>query len=163
MTITQIKLAWSGAYALDPHHWQGGWFGKQIYEYQVDLANPLTFTDASGRQYRADNHHFTDLGSILKSLQIIAPIWFAKDRFPRSYCFHDSAYAEGGLFMPAPADDGEWTFRAMTRSEIDSLLYDMIRAEGGSTAAARLIYAGVRAGGWGAYHASVPSERAQVL
>jgi len=48
--------------------------------------------------------------------------------------------------------DGAWLFVPMTRREIDDLLHDMILAEGGSDSAANTIWAGVRAGGYFAYH-----------
>jgi len=89
------------------------------------------------------------MGSIPLTLQSLIPVWFAKDRFPKSYIFHDSGYKNGGHWMMI---DGAWLFVPMTRREIDDLLHDMILAEGGSDSAANTIWAGVRAGGYFAYH-----------
>jgi len=136
----------SGVYDCPFHHWQGGFFGKEIYEFTNSALDPLTYSDDI--MLRPDNHFMTDLGSVPKLLQATAPIWFAKDRFPRSYIFHDSGYKHSGHWV---AVKGGWHFVKMTRKQVDRYLREMILAEGGSRSAANLVYAGVRAGGWASW------------
>jgi len=151
--MTTYSKGFSGKYSLDPDHWQGGMFGKQIYEFNNDPVDPLTYC-AGVRIIRPDQHFLTDMGSVPKTLQYIAPKWFAKDRFPKAYIFHDSGYKHGGHWL---AVKGGWRFFKMTRQMVDELLLDMIIAEGGGEIAANLIYAGVRSGGWLAWrHRKAP-------
>jgi hypothetical protein len=133
-----------GKYSLCPDHWEGGMWGKQIYEFTNHKNDPLT-CKMGLILYRPDRHFYTDLGSVPKTFQKLLPRWFAKDRFAKSYIFHDSAYKHKGVWVNV---NGKWEFRALTRKQADEMLYEMILLEGGSRAAARLIYAGVRMGGW---------------
>jgi hypothetical protein len=137
----------SGKYDLDPHHWQGGAFGKQIYEFTNNRRNPLT-CQFGLTLYRPDHHFFTDLGSIPLWLQTKLPKYFAKDRYPLSYLFHDSAYRHKGVWIFA---NGVWEFRSVTRKQADELLYEMLLIEGASKLNAKLIYTGVRLGGWASW------------
>lgn len=145
--MSEIVDGFAGTYALDPHHWDGGWFGKQIFEFTNNPDNPLT-CELRGNLYRPDNHFFTDMGSVPKALQLLCPKWFAKDRYPLSYIYHDSAYRHGGHWVAAP---GNWHFIPMTRKQVDNVLREMIILEGGGRANARTIWLGVRAGGWASW------------
>lgn len=138
----------SGKYDIEPLEWSGGWFGKQLYEFQNYMPDPLTCVLPCMRIVRPDRHFTTDLGSVPKTLQALAPIYFAKDRFPKSYIFHDSHYKHGGGWF---AIKGGWEFRRLTRKQADDILREMVLLEGGSRIAARLIWAGVRAGGWASW------------
>lgn len=137
------RNSFSGTYRLIPDHWEGGFWGEQIWQFTNSARNPLTYTEGLV-QYRPDRHFFTDLKSTPTMLQAIAPQWFAKDGFPRSTIFHDSAYVHHGVYVSV---HGVFEFRALTRKQADEMLYNMVLAEGGSKTAAMLIYAGVRAGG----------------
>ena len=140
----RLDYTFSGKYNLDGDHWQGGFWGKQIYEFRNNRRTPLTAT-CGIVQYKPDNHFFTDLGSVPLTLQYSLPKWFAKDRYIRAYIFHDSAYKHGGVWV---CINGKWTFRNLTRKQADDMLYHMLIAEGASKANARAIWLGVRAGGW---------------
>ena len=146
--------AFSGKYKLDPAGWSGGFFGKELYEFTNDDADPLT-CELGCRLIRPDHHYLTDLGSVPKTLQYICPKWFAKDRYPRSYLFHDSAYKHGAIWIGVP---GGWKKVKATRKEVDQMLYDMIILEGGSRANARTIWMGVRAGGWASFDKESPKQ-----
>ena len=143
----KIVDGFSGTYSLDPHHWEGGFWGKQIFEFTNNPTNPLT-CELKGTMYRPDNHFFSDLGSVPKSLQTLLPKWFAKDRYPLSYLYHDSGYKHGGHWVAAP---GDWHFIKMTRKQVDNILREMIILEGGGKANARTIWLGVWAGGWASW------------
>ena len=135
--------AFSGTYKLESAGWKGSFWGKEMYEFTNDDADPLTCC-VDGILYRPDHHYKTDLGSVPRTFQFILPEYFAKDRYVKSYLFHDSAYNHGGVWV---AVNGGWEFKAITRKQADEMLRDMILLEGGSKANARLIYWGVRAGG----------------
>ena len=136
--------AFSGKYTLDPGGWDGGWFGKEMFEFTNDDADPLTYANAKGQIIRPDHHFRTDMGSVPRTLQSLLPWWFDRFRFPKSYIFHDSGYKHGGHWF---AVTGGWAFKSLTRRCVDDFLHEMILAEGGSTANARTIWAGVRMGG----------------
>lgn len=147
--------AFSGKYELFPAGWIGGWKGRPRWEFTNDAKNPLTYDDKV-LLVRPDNHFFTDLGSVPRFFQKAVPIWFDRARFPRSYVFHDSAYRHGGHWCASNGKD--FSFVEMTRKQIDQLLRDMILAEGGSKTAARLVYAGVRMGGWASWKKKHPNN-----
>ena len=144
----------SGIYKLDPAGWAGGWFGKELYEFTNDDADPLT-CELGGSLFRPDHHYITDLGSVPKTLQYLCPKWFAKDRYPVSYLFHDSAYKRGAVWMGVP---GGWKEMKLTRKAVDVMLRDMIILEGGGRANAQAIYAGVRLGGWASWDKEAPKQ-----
>ena len=137
----------SGKYSCDKVGWYGGWFGRPKFEFQSDLADPLTCC-LHGILYRPDFHFFTDKGSVPRLIQTIAPYYFDRAKYERAYYFHDSAYAHGGVWV---AVHGGWEFKKITRKQADTMLRDMILLENGSKMNARLIYAGVRAGGWASW------------
>lgn len=145
----------TGRYDLNTHHWKGGFWGKQIYEFNNDPSNLLTAT-CGLVQYRPDHHFFTDLGSTPGLMQFLAPRWFAKDGFSKAFLFHDSAYIHHGVWVNV---NGKWEFRKLSRKQADQMLYDMVIAEGGSKTAARLIYIGVRAGGWYSWRKSLKENK----
>lgn len=138
----------SGTYELRPDHWEGGLFGRQIYEFTNDPSQPLTYEDGNTNLIRPDRHTFTDLGSVPKLLQARLPGWFAKDRYCPAYIFHDDAYARGGWWF---AVAGGWEFRKITRKQADQYLWQMCRDLGAGRANAYAIYVGVRMGGWASW------------
>ena len=138
----------SGTYELRPDHWQGGMFGKQLYEFTNDARDPLTYEDTNGNLIRPDRHTTTDLGSVPRVLQARLPGWFAKDRWTAAYIYHDDAYSSGGWWF---AVEGGWEFRKIERKMADKYLRQMIRDLGGSWGNAAAIYWGVRLGGFRAW------------
>ena len=142
-----MSAGFSGKYKLVPDGWDGKIFGKEMFEFTNDPHDPLTFADDI--LIRPDNHFRTDMGSVPRTLQFIAPRWFNRFRYPQSYILHDSGYSHHGHWVAANGSD--WHFVKMTRKQVDDLLYDMIIAEGGSHANARTIWLGVRLGGRGAW------------
>ena len=138
----------SGTYDLRPSHWQGGMWGVQIYEFQNDPRDPLTYEDSKGNLIRPDRHFYTDLASTPRTLQMLFPAYFAKDRFPMSAIMHDSSYLHNGDFF---AVAGGWEFRELTRRQADNLLYEMCIAEGLNKTNACLVWLGVRIGGSSAW------------
>lgn len=143
----------SGTYDLDPIGWSGGLRGKMLYEFRNSAEDPLTYESQDGMLIRPDNHFITDLGSVPLTLQALIPAMFAKDRWIRSFCNHDSAYLHGGYWL---AVAGGWKFSELTRRQADDMLREMILAEGGGSITARLIWYGVRAGGWASWKRKVP-------
>ena len=139
-----MKDGFSGKYSCDKVGWYGGWWGRPKFEFQSDLDDPLTCS-LDGILYRPDNHFFTDKGSVPRMVQTIFPYWFDRAKYERAYYFHDSAYAHGAVWV---AVDGGWVSKDVTREQADTMLRDMILLEGGSKANARLIYWGVRGGGF---------------
>jgi hypothetical protein len=140
----------SGRYSCDKVGWYGGWRGRPKFEYQNCLADPLTCT-LDRIIYRTDNHFFTDKGSTGRLLPLLVPAWFDRAKYEKSFSFHDSAYSNGGVWV---AVNGGWEFKKITRKQADEMLRDMILLEGGSKSNARLIYWGVRAGGWASWRGS---------
>jgi len=142
-------MSFSGTYELKPAYWTGGIRGKQIYEFQNDVKDPLTYEDADCNLIRPDAHTFTDMGSVPKLCQFLLPKWFAKDRYISAYIFHDDAYNHKGLWF-AMAEG--WQFIDISRRQADNLLREMVTDLGASKANAYLIWLGVRIGGrfsWG--------------
>lgn len=122
------------------------WF-KREWIFTNDAENPLTYHHPDGYCIRPDNHFLTDWGSVPPVLQFLVPRVFARDRWPKSYAFHDSAYRHKGLWF-AMNMHREFTFQKMPRPQIDKLLSTMIKAEGGNKFYSAPIWAGVRIGGW---------------
>lgn len=122
-----------------------GWgVPKAIYQFDLDKKNPLTLHYIDGLYYRPNKHFLTDQGSVPRFAQTFIP----KDRFLLSFLFHDSAYIDGGLWV-CGTYDGEYKFVEMTRAEIDSMLYHMIRLEPcpGGCVSSSVVWIGVRLGG----------------
>lgn len=134
----------SGSYKCDKVGWIGGPWGRPKFEYITNADDPLTCT-LDNIIYRPDNHFFTDKGSVPRLVQTILPVWFDRAKYEKSYAFHDSAYAHGGVWV---AVNGGWEFKKITRKQADTMLRDMILLEDGGKANARLIYWGVRGGGF---------------
>lgn len=150
----------SGKYELFPDGWIGGWMGRPRWEFTNDAKDPLTYGEML--LVRPDNHFFTDLGSVPRTLQKWVPIWFDRARWPKSYIFHDSGYKHGGHWIAANGSD--WHFVEMTRKDVDRYLYEMLLAEGAGKTNAKLVYWGVRIGGVKAWKKKVapkdtPSEK----
>jgi hypothetical protein len=145
----------SGTYELKPYQWQGGMFGKQLYEFTNDLGNPLTYADKNGNIIRPDQHQITDMGSVPSTLQYWMPKWFAKDRYLPGFLFHDDSYKNNGWWFACP---GGWEFRKITRKQADLYLRQMIIDLGGSAGNATAIYWGVRLGGWRAWGKNEPAK-----
>ncbi len=114
-----------------------------IYEFTAAPIASLSFVTPMGIRIQRARHGTTDLGSIPPCLQQFPSL--SKDRFLLSYLYHDSACANGGLWMRHPGDE-TYSFHDMSRLECDQLLCRMVGAEGGNAAQRRAIYAGVRIG-----------------
>lgn len=150
----------SGDYELKPTRWDGGLFGKQLYEFTNYDHDPLTYEDLKGDLMRPDRHREeTDMGSVPKTVQWLLPKWFAKDRYLPAYLFHDDAYDNHGWWF---AVKGGWEFRKLTRKQADDYLREMIISLGGSKANARAIWIGVRLGGWVSWGKSDSNTKAQL-
>jgi len=108
------------------------------YEFRLAEVDPLTFLH-DGLCVQPDRHEVTDMGSIPRPLQPLAP----KDRYLLAYILHDSAYHKKGLYF-AETMNGPFQFAAVTRRYADGLLYEAIRAEGGASWRAWAIYSTVR-------------------
>jgi len=143
----------SGEFDLIPAGWSGGFRGKQLYDFCNDERDPLTWSDGNGIMIRPDRHFVTDMGSVPLTLQFIAPGYFAKDRWIRSFILHDSAFLHGGHWF---AVKGGWEFRELTMKQANKYLQQMVISEGGSKVTAWLIYAGVQIGGRASWKRKVP-------
>ena len=120
---------------------------NEWFEFNLDPVNPLTYWDATGGDWQPDRHFFTDRGSQGYFVSMVPG--FERNRL--AYLFHDSAYTwvawKGhGLYYRAP-DQIEFTFRPMTRRQVDDLMREMLITEGVRPWAARCIWAAVRAFG----------------
>ena len=137
----------TGKLAVTPlDEYERHWFTyKRLYLYEADPKKPLTFHHPDGYLIRPDKKFKTDMGSVPLFLQWICSPLFAKDRWLRSYLFHDSAYCHKGLWF-AKHDPNKFEFCKISRKEADGLLKLMIKSQGGnlSSPAVRL---GVRIGG----------------
>ena len=134
----------SGKWRLENPQWQGGMYGETIWDVCSDKEEPLT-VEIDGVLYRIDYHIKSDLGSVPRSLQRWLPRWFERDRYSQSYIFHDNLYNQHGLWV---AVAGGWEFCEFTRAQADEFLYKCLLIEGASKANAKMIWLGVRMGGW---------------
>ena len=127
---------------------------KTWWEGKLSDAFPLMWQDGkTGTLYMPDRHEArTDLGSIPPPLRSLFPA----DEAPYAYYCHDSAYRHGGLWV-ADSLDGAWTFRPMTRADVDRLcLLDMLEAGGVGWCRRHIIYRHVRWYGGAAWSPVAP-------
>lgn len=143
----------TGMFELWPLPSDGHWWGKARYEFRLYDADPLTW-HCGGLWAQPDRHFESDGGSIPRLVQCIPAL--QKDRYWRSYGFHDSAYRYGGWYVRMA--DGAFRFVRLTRAEADEWLYRMIIAEGGTLATARTVWAAVRACGWACWSSKRQAE-----
>ena len=113
---------------------------RKRWEFQLDKRTPLQFVGNDQTRWETDRHFVTDLGSIPAFLQWM----FNPAEYTLAFLFHDSGCIHKGMFRK-DASMAEFIFLPMTRAEIDGMLRDLIRAEGGSWLHAWQIYLGVRA------------------
>jgi hypothetical protein len=120
-----------------------------MYEYFGNPLHPLTYVNARGWEFQPDRHAFyTDGGTIPPPAR-----WFYDYhplRYPRSFSFHDSGFAEStdvpgcegdplhGLWVRKPGEK-DYSFEVFTSTELNALLRDMVRVEGASDSQARKI------------------------
>tara|TARA_B100001013_G_scaffold88951_1_gene49279 strand:+ start:2309 stop:2809 length:501 start_codon:yes stop_codon:yes gene_type:complete len=101
-------------------------FPHSLYDFNLKYPHPLTWYDKKERlYYQPDRKFSTDLGSTPFFTWQFLP----KDQFPRSYCFHDSAWIHGGLYI-ADELDGEFRWRKVSKWHSNRLLWRWTYAEG---------------------------------
>lgn len=121
-----------------------GYFWKvDEWEYFANPDRPLTYIAPSGLEIQPDKHFFTDFGSIPPPLMAFPSL--SRTRFFHSYLFHDSGCRHKGLWM-RDSCYGPFTFRKLTRLEMDEWLSIWIGAQHGNATQRAMIYAGVRIG-----------------
>ena len=109
-----------------------------LWEYQSDWLYPLTYTCTNGDKLTPDRHLL--LSDCMSSPPFLWSIkGLAQTDFPMSVYFHDTANRYGGLYVNG-------TFKLLTIQQVNSLLYSMVLAEGGTKFQAARIYAGVTLG-----------------
>lgn len=119
--------------------------GKQMYDFTLDLEDPLSFFDDEFI-YQPNRKQTTDLGSVPRFVQGIRG--FGKDDWEIAFLFHDAICKHGGLWVA-----GE--FVKIPRKKGDRLLRDMIKIEAKLKKKKLLgaivkwpIWLGVRIGAW---------------
>jgi hypothetical protein len=122
------------------------WF-KPIWWFDNNTPDPLTLHHPDGYKLRPNTRFKTDFGSVPFLAQTLCPGLFSSFRWRKTYPLHDSGYMEEGLWY-AEEGEYEYTFRPMTRAEVDEVLDIGIKAEGGSAVDSAPIWFGVRIGGW---------------
>jgi len=129
----------------DDPYWCFGFLLKTpIYSFDLDPVNALTWRYANGVEVQPNKHMAeTDRGSTPKCVHALYP----PDRFLLSFFFHDSGAKDGGLFVRMPGET-LFTFRKMTRAEVDSFLLLGVPAEGGTRFDKQAIYWPVRGFSW---------------
>ena len=95
---------------------------------------PVGFERPNGDEVWVPTGTITDLASIPRALWIILPPIGSYDR---AAVLHDEAYKHGGI-----------SGKLCTRAEADTLLNEAMIAKGVTPWKRRMIYAGVRLGGW---------------
>jgi hypothetical protein len=117
------------------------WWASTRYEFRLDPYTPLTWNKGT-LHAQPDAHFISDGGTIPRLVQVIPAL--QKDRYWRSYGFHDSGYRYGGQYER----DG-WIFRFNRRSRafLDNQLFEQLIAEGATLATARTVWLFVRAFG----------------
>jgi hypothetical protein len=125
------------------------WY-KPLWEVGNRTRDPLTYHDPNGFKLRPNHSFVTDFGSVPFIAQAIIPRIFSSFRWRKSYTFHDSGFMEKGLWYAEEGSD-EWSFKPMTRRELDNYLPVWIRAEGGGTINSAPIWFGVKLGSWSAW------------
>jgi hypothetical protein len=91
----------------------------------------------------------TDFGSIPRFLWWL-PSFHPNGRFRRAYVIHDKLYQEPVILNRSA--EGVVSVRICHRDEADEILLEAITVLGANWVAKRLIYRGVRLGGWHAWN-----------
>ena len=123
---------------------------------------PLRYLDSKKRLWIIPVGFETDLASIPR----IPIVWFLwGDRVHREGVLHDFAYRINSYYH-VKAAFGAWhpVDAQLTRGEADDLLFEAIRSEspchkGEPFWVSYPVWAGVRAGGWGAYHSMMVEDK----
>ena len=125
---------------------------KAIYRVRLKEPDPFQFVAGTefedigiwaGTLIQIGKDIETDQGSVPVPLQP----YIAKDSFQCSFINHDSGYILGGMWIK-PVGFHKFYFHAMTRADVDKMLFIMVLAEGGSSLCANMIYHAVNLGGW---------------
>jgi hypothetical protein len=111
-------------YEIHPRY-NTGLFRKTVFEFDLDIHKPLTFQRANGELIRPDRHYLTDKGSVPVCLRWLVP----HDTYERSFLLHDSAFLHHGHYVKSPLG-GDFVFRTLTMDQANSLLAEMMDAEG---------------------------------
>lgn len=115
-----------------------------IYKVTLDPHDPFRLHASDGRTIKPLDEFESDGGSIPSLAQTIRLPYLSlqRDSFPREYRFHDSGCVAGGYDVLT--DEG-WTFRPMTRAQIDWYLNDALLAGAANHQERLVIYGFVRA------------------
>lgn len=90
----------------------------------------------------------TDFGSIPRILWVF-PSFHPNGRFRRAYVIHDKLYRDPVILTRSP--EGVAGVRICHRDEADAILLEAVDVLGANWLARRVIYRGVRLGGWHAW------------
>jgi hypothetical protein len=127
------------------------WYRTPLFDFQADLTDPCTYTDAAGIQYRPDNHFETDGGSIPPCCRVMPFAHLDPLVFMRAYTPHDGGYQYGGLYIKYVGET-EFKFRLMTRQHLDGMMPDWLYYDNATWYDRRVICTGIAIGSryvWG--------------
>ena len=100
-----------------PLTWPKDWF-----EVTLNRSYPAMWQDPTGKYWMADRHMARcDLGSVPPFMRARYPV----TEFPHEYYQHDCSYNDGFLWTSMSLA-GPWVKEAVTRSQADEFLSDMI-------------------------------------
>ena len=116
---------------------------RQIFRFSLLPINAIAYYDPILKKYvRPKAEYYTNKGSVPGLARLIIP----SDMFERAFCFHDSEYSFGGVWLSNTLD-GTYVFTETSRSDADERIYNMVGAEGGNKFYRDSIWVGVRLGG----------------
>lgn len=116
-----------GGIHLDPLPTEYRWIfpERKLYHVWLDVARPLTFVCHDGTRIRQNlDIDQSDLGSTPWMVQWLAP----RDEFIASYCMHDSAFRDHGVFIAQPGKT-VFEFTPCDVYQANALLGECLRAE----------------------------------
>lgn len=104
------------------------------------LRGPLIYRDSKERIWRVEEGFQSDLASVPRALPVLVRFWF-RGPLPTAHAaiLHDWLYTKG-----LPLDENH----EPSRSEADDLFHEALLVSGETHWGARVMWLGVRAGGW---------------